>query len=111
MARDRIRSRGTGALPVSRRPRRRFVQGDRRRRPRRRRRELDVHAARLAAHARIEGCLRVNASTEERMLLAATAASLAKRGWPAAKTAALLAEATPAGPRRAALEAAAAALA
>lgn len=49
--------------------------------------------------------------SEDTLLLAATAAALAKRGWPAAKTAALLAEALPHGPVRAELSTAAEVLA
>ena len=49
-------------------------------------------------------------ATEDALLLAATAASLARRGWPAAKTAALLAESLPEGAPRTRLAAAAAAL-
>lgn len=48
--------------------------------------------------------------TEDTLLLAATAAALARRGWPAAKTAGLLAEALPHGPERAQLAMAADAL-
>lgn len=47
---------------------------------------------------------------EDALLLASTAAGLARRGWPAARTAALLAESLPESPARTQLAAAAAAL-